>query len=422
MAAKPWKRGFFTIWTGEGLSLLGSSLAQFALVWWLTETTGSAMVLTTATLVALLPTVILGPLAGALVDRWDRRWVMIGADLTIAAASLVLAVVFWSGAMAVWHVYAILFIRALATAFHWPSMQASTSLLVPEEQLARVAGLNQTLQAAMAIVSPPLGAVLLSVVPLHAIMLVDVGTALCAVFTLALVRIPRVQRHGAAARSVWGDVRAGLRYVWSWPGLLGVLIIAAVINFLFQPAMALMPLFVTEHFGGEAIQLAWLQSAVGVGMLTGGVVLGVWGGFRRRILTSLAGLVGMGAGMLLAGVAPSGAFSVGLAAMFLTGVMLPITNGPFFAILQARVPPDMQGRVFTVMQSVAAGMAPLGMLCAGPISALSSVQIWYAAAGVSCVFMAAGALFVPAIMHLEDSGISHAEQRVPVPVPVEADR
>ncbi len=153
-----WKKRFFLIWTGQAFSLLGSGLVQFALVWWLTRTTGSATVLAGATLAALLPEVFLGPFAGALVDRWNRRLVMIFADAAIALVTFGLVILFWQGNIQVWHVFVALFIRSLGGAFHWPAMQASTSLMVPDDQLARISGINQALRGGMNIIAPPLGA------------------------------------------------------------------------------------------------------------------------------------------------------------------------------------------------------------------------------------------------------------------------
>jgi DHA3 family macrolide efflux protein-like MFS transporter len=155
-SSRGWAPPFFTIWTGQAFSLLGSQLVQFALIWWLTKTTGSATVLATASLVGLLPQVILGPVIGTLVDRWNRRLTLILADSTIALATLGLALLFWSGKVEIWHVYLLMFIRSTAGGFHWPAMQASTSLMVPKEHLARIQGLNQILQGGMNIASAPL--------------------------------------------------------------------------------------------------------------------------------------------------------------------------------------------------------------------------------------------------------------------------
>ncbi len=401
---------FFTIWTGQAISLLGSMLVQFALVWWLTASTGSARVLASATLVAILPGIFVGPFAGALVDRWNRRGLMIVADGIIALATVGLAYLFAVGAVRVWHIYVLMFVRATAGGFHWPAMRASTSLMVPERHLSRVEGLNQALQGLMNIVAPPLGALLLSLLPLQGVLAIDVGTAALAIAPLFFIAIPQPQRRSSQAQSktsLWQDVGEGLRYVWSWPGLLGVGVMATLINFLFNPAFALLPLLVTQHFGGQALELGWLESALGIGVVVGGLILSAWGGFRRRILTSLMGLIGMGVGILFIGLAPASAFWLALGAMFLAGFMNPIVNGPLFAVLQARVAPEMQGRVFTVIQSAATAMSPLSLAVAGPVADTLGVRVWYVAGGLVCALMGAAAFFVPAIVHLEDNHNGH---------------
>ncbi|MBC7256661.1 MAG: MFS transporter, partial [Chloroflexi bacterium] len=196
-----WKRNFAAIWLGQQISLLGSTVAGFALVWWLTQRTGSATILATASLVAILPEVLLGPIAGAYVDRWNRRLVMIVADGAIALVSLWLAFLFWSGRMQVWHVYVIMVARSLGGCFHWPASMASTRLLVPEEHLARVQGLNQTVQGALKVAGPPMGALLLAWLPLHGIMFIDVGTAALAIMLLLMAHMEgRVRCRAQAYR------------------------------------------------------------------------------------------------------------------------------------------------------------------------------------------------------------------------------
>ena len=242
-------RPFFTIWTGQAFSLLGSHLVQFALVWWLTESTGSATVLAMATMVAILPGVVIGPLAGALVDRWKRRWVMVVADGVIALTTLWAALLAWNGLLQPWHVYVIMFVRATAGGFHWPAMQASTSLMVPERLLSRVAGLNQTLYGLMQIAAPALGALLLSVSALPVILMIDVVTAAMAITPLLFIDVPQPPRQqqdlGVVAKpSVVADLISGVRYVLKWPGLLMLMAMAMIINFVVNPAFSLMPILV----------------------------------------------------------------------------------------------------------------------------------------------------------------------------------
>jgi DHA3 family macrolide efflux protein-like MFS transporter len=398
-----WKARFFTIWTGQQFSLFGSSVAQFALVWWLTQKTGSATVLATATLVAVLPQVILGPFAGALIDRWSRRWVMVVADGVIALASAGLALLFFTGRIQVWHIFLVKVLRGLGGAFHWPAMTASTSLMVPEQQLSRVAGLNQTVYGAMNIIAPPVGAILVSFLPMHGIMGIDVLTAALAIVPLLFIPIPQPVRPEAGKRRPYlAELREGFRYVWGWKGLLIVLLGAALINFLVNPAFSLLPLLVVNHFGKGALELSWLESTFGIGMILGGVTLSVWGGFRRRMFTTLLGIVGMGIGVLAMGFLPPSGLYLALGALFLTGFMGPLANGPLQALGQAMVEPGMQGRVFSLMGSLSAGMMPLGLAVAGPVADLLGIQFWYIIGGVAMLTLGVVGFLLPQVRHLED--------------------
>jgi DHA3 family macrolide efflux protein-like MFS transporter len=389
-------------------------LVQFGLVWWLTRTTGSATVLATSTLAAVLPSIFLGPVAGTLVDRWNRRLVMIIADSLIALATVALILLYAAGAMQVWHVYAILAFRSAMGGFHWPAMQASTTLMVPESQLTRVAGLNQTLFGVMNIISPPLGALLLGLLPFEGLLAIDVFTAMLAVVPLLFIYVPqpvRVEQEaaaegaGAPGRStVWMELRIGLRYVWGWPGLLAVLVLAMLVNFVVTPAFSLMPILITKHFGGAAPELGWLESAWGIGVVGGAVVLSAWGGFRRKVVTSLTGLIGMGLGLSIVGLAPATLFGMALAGMCFSGFMNPICNGPFNAVLQSSVRPDMQGRVLSLVQSGSSAMVPLSLLVAGPVADALGVRVWYLLGGIVTVIAGVVAFSVPDIVHLEHNG------------------
>ena len=399
-------RPFFVIWSGQACSLLGSQLVQFALVWWLTKATGSATVLALASLAALLPQVLLGPIAGALVDRWSRRAIMIAADLAIALATLVLAGLFWLGIAAIWQIYALLLIRASGAAFHWPAMQASTSLMVPERQLARVAGLNQTLGGVAGIFIPPLGALAIELWPMQGILAIDVATALPAVMSLALISIPQPPRERAVEpagqASVWDDMREGLRFIMGWKALLMLAAIGVVINMLGRAAGALTPLLITQHFQGGAAELGWLQSAEGIGAVAGGVTLGVWGGLRRRVVTQMLALVLDGLAIVAIGLSPREAFGLAVAIIFFVGFLEAFILGLSGAIAQAIIPPEVQGRVFALLISVTQGLAPLGLLLAGPTADAFGIRFWWVLTGIIVAAMGGGALLVPQIVHIED--------------------
>lgn len=401
---------FFVMWTGQAFSLFGSQLVQFALIWWLTRETGSATVLAVASLVGLLPQVFLGPLAGTLVDRWNRRMTMMAADGAVALATLGLIYLFWTGQAQVWQVYLIMFVRSLAGSFHWPAMSASTSLMVPEKHLSRVQGLNQALNGAMNIVSAPLGAVLLGLLPMAGVLSIDVLTALIAILSLAFIHVPQPAATSESSEadlpqpSFWAELRLGFRYVWGWPGLLLILLMATVLNLLLNPGFSLVPLLVTEHFQGGALQLGWLESALGVGIVIGGLVLSVWGGFRRRIVTSLSGMLVLGAGVLLLGLTPASLFIMAVAAHLIIGLTIPMINGPLQAVVQVVVAPEIQGRVFSLMGSLAMAMTPLGLIVAGPLADVIGIRTWYLIAGTGTLIMGAAGFLVPAIMNVEQNG------------------
>ena len=403
-----WALNFFTIWFGQAFSILGSQVVQFALIWWLTVKTGSATVLTFSSVVGIVPQVLLAPLAGALVDRWNRRITMMVADAVSAVAAGMLAGLFALGWVQIWHVFLILFIRSCAGAFHWPAMQASTSLMVPKQHLSRIQGLNQMLWGALGIIAAPLGALVMDLLPLQSVVAIDVITAAFAIAPLFFVYVPQPEHQLSAVQangekpSVWADMAAGWRYVTEWKGVMILLGMATLINLLVNPAFALLPLLVKNDFHGGAPRLAVLESAMGFGMMAGGLTLGVWGGFRRRILTTFAGLIGMGMGVLLMGITPASLFAMAVVAMFLTGFMNPITNGPVHAVLQAVVAPEMQGRVFTLVGSIAALMSPIGLLIAGPLSDTIGVRTWFIVGGIATAAMGVVCFLIPAALHIED--------------------
>jgi len=412
--SEKWQVSFFTIWTGQSVSLLGSRIAQFALVWWLTQLTGSATVLATATLIALLPEIFVAPLAGAYIDRWNRRWVMVIADGVVALASLALAVLFWQGGMQVWHVYAAMLVRALGNSFHWPAMEASTAMMVPRKHLARVAGLNLTMQGVRNIAGPPLGALFMEIMPLHSVMLVDVGTALLAILPLLWQEIPQPLRKTSSDQTtIWIDMRDGMRYLWGWKGLVAFIAVAMVFKIALTPAFSLFPLLVSQTFQKEAAELSLLQALNGIGVILGGLILGAWGGFHRKIFTALAGMIVLGAGFIVIGLTPINMFWLVLASSFGIGMMVPMVDGPFIAIQQETIAPEMQGRVLSLIGSLLWITSPFSLAVAGPISDAFGLQVWYLTAGVLCVAAGVISFFIPVIKHIEDNNQNEKRANIP---------
>jgi DHA3 family macrolide efflux protein-like MFS transporter len=394
-------RPFFILWTGQAISLLGSQLVQFALIWRLMQETGSATILAMATLVGLLPQIVLGPFVGVLVDRWNRRLTMLFAHVLVAVATLLLAYLFSSGAVQIWHVYLLLFVRALGGSFHWPAMMASTSLMVPEEKLTRIQGLNQTLNGALNIAAAPLGALL----PLQGVLAIDVVTASFAIVPLLFIHIPQPERKTAdsdSAISYGNELREGLRYVFALPAMIILIGMTMLVNLVLTPVFSLIPLLVMEHFDGTAWHFGTIEAGAGIGILIGGVVLSLWGGFKRRIVTTQLGLVCLGLSIFLLGMIPANLFFLAVALAVIAGFTIPMVDGPLLAILQAIVVPDLQGRVFTLLGSLSKAMAPLSLLIAGPIADLAGIQSWFVVGGLGTFIFGIAAFFVPQLLHIED--------------------
>lgn len=400
-----WQRPFFLIWIGQSFSIIGSMLVQFALVWYMTEQTGSATVLATATILSILPGIFLGPFAGALVDRWNRKLVMLVADGVTALATVVLVFLFWSGDIQIWHLFVAQFVRAVGGTFHWPAMSASTSLMVPDKHLSRIAGINQAMQGVLGIIAPPLGAFLMSILRMYEVLAIDIGTAMLAIVPLLFVHIPQPEKKlegMLTPKQLFFDVREGFRYLSKWPGMLILLGMATLINMLFNPAFSLLPLLITRVFNGGAMQLGVINSAWGAGVIIGGVALGVWGGFKRKIYTSMMGMIGMSVGTMILGAAPGTLFGVAIAGMALAGVMNPITNGPLFALLQARIAPEMQGRVFTLVGSLSSAASPIGLALAAPVAETLGIRFWFFIAGALCMAMGVSGYLIKAVRTLDD--------------------
>ncbi|MDP2966036.1 MAG: MFS transporter [Pelolinea sp.] len=409
-----WKKTFFIIWTGQAFSLLGSELVQFALVWYLTKQTGSASVLAFASFVALIPRVLISPFSGALVDRWNRQRVMIFADAAIALSTMLLAGIFWLGKIQIWHIYAIMFIRSLGSGFHWPAMQASTSLMVPKEQLSRISGLNQTIRGALGIAAPVAAALLLEFMPMFGILSIDVITAIIAISPLLFVVIPQpdksVQTEMTNPTHLWEDVKAGFHYMVAWKGMFYLAIAATALNFFLNPGFTFIPLLVTSYFGKGAIDLSLLESAFSAGMILGGIILSAWGGFKKNIFTILIGLIGMAVGTALIALTPTNMFYMAVAGMAITGFMNPIVNGPIAAIIQTNADLQMQGRVFSMLESMASAMTPISMLIAAPVAEWIGIRGWLLLGSAGCFVMGIAGFFMPALIHLEDSKPAKASQ------------
>ncbi len=359
-------RAFLVVWVGQLVSLIGSGLTRFALGVWVYQETGSVTLFALIAVFARLPGLLLAPLAGALVDRWDRRRTMLGADSGAGLATVALAALLWTGSLETWHVYVFAAAGSLFEAFQWPAYIASSTLLVPKRHLGRVGGMTQFGRAAAGTLAPAPAGLLLAAVGMTGVIFADFGTFLFAAVTLLLVRIPRPKTSAEseeAGRSIWRQAFYGWTFIRDRPGLLGLLVYFALINLVLGVAVVLFTPLVLS-FASAAV-LGLVMSVANAGLLAGSLAMTVHGGPARKIHGVLgSGLVGA-LGLAVAGLRPD-PYLVG-GALFVALFAAPVINACSQAIWQAKVPPDVQGRVFAVRRLIAQFTAPVGYLLAGPL-------------------------------------------------------
>lgn len=400
MEKRSWKRTFFTIQSGQAISLITSSALQMALIFYLTEKTNSSMTLALATLVGFLPQGVLGLFIGGWIDRHSRKRIMIGADLFIAAVSALLAVISAFLDPPVWVVLAILFLRSIGSAFHTPSINAVTPLIVPTDKLAKCTGYIQSLQSVSSIVSPALGALLYAQCTLTEIIALDVVGAVIASIAVMLVKIPNIdvanipQSEGGLA-----GAKEAYRILAQQKGLLTLLWMGALYMFAYMPINALFPLISMNHFGGTTWHVAMSESVFAAGMLLGGIVLGVWGGFQRKTTTVLLSIAVMGIALLIAGILPASGFIAFVVCCAIMGFSAPF-YGVQTAIYQEMVSPEYLGRVFSLSLSTMSLAMPLGLIAAGCFADMTGVETWFAISGIFIAGIAVVGAVLPSIKEL----------------------
>ena len=359
-------RDFLLIWTGQLVSGVGSRLTSFALGIWVYQTTGSTTRFALIFVAMALPTLLLAPFAGALVDRWDRRRTMLVCEAVSAATLLAMAIVFATGHFALWHVYACVAITALTSTFLQPAYAASIPLLANPDQLNRVNGMVQLGNGAALVGGPALAGVLMSQFSITGVLLVDALTFAIGVLALAAARVPRPERTASEEENLWHEAATGFRYVRERPGLLGLLTVFGLSNFFFGIAsIAITPLVLSLTHNDE--RLVGLQMSIGCsGLIVGGLAMSLWGGPRSRIHSMLGFSLLAGLFLAVHGLAPS--FALVSAAGFALFLTIPFTNSANAALWQSKVPADLQGRCFAIQRVLSEAAMPLGYCLAGPLA------------------------------------------------------
>jgi len=358
--------GFIIIWIGQFFSMTGSFMTSFALGIWAWQKTGSAQALALVGVCTYAPLIVVTPLVGVLVDRWNRKLVMMLSDLGAVLASVVVFILFLSGGLKIWHIYATTAFASAFQAFQWPAYSASVSLMVPKKHYSRASGLISMVESASNIVGPTLAGALIGLIGVKGILIIDIITFFLAIITLLCVFIPqrKIQPLRLDIHQFWQDMTYGFRYIFEKRGLLELQLVFLSANFMTVIAWAVVSPMVLARTGGDAQILGYVESFAAVGGLLGAIYLMVWVGPKKLVRGVLFGWALSGLfGRLLMGLFQHP--PVWMVSVFLLAFFMPTVNGSNQAIWQRKVPPDKQGRVFSVRRFIAQITIPISMAVSG---------------------------------------------------------
>ena len=377
-----WKKNTTLFLTSQTVSLFGSSLVQYAITWYITLETKSGTMMMISILCGFLPTLLLSPFGGVWADRYDRKKLIILADGSIAITTLILAILYMTGHGAIWLLFLASAIRALGAAVQTPSVGAFLPEIVPEEKLMRVNSINGSIQAATMLLSPVLSGVLLTFTTLQNVFLIDVVTAAIGMSILGFaLKVPKRER-GLLDPDVpyFNDLKDGFRYIKNHHFLQTFFRYYALLLFLVAPGAFLTTLQVTRVFGSDVWRLTLIEVCFSVGMMGGGILLGIWGGFKNRANTMVLGTLFMG--ICTFGLGLVSWFWIYLAVMVIFGVSLVLFSTPAGVMIQEKVEDEFMGRVFGVMTMISSSMMPLGMLLFGPVADWISIEFILIVTGI----------------------------------------
>lgn len=387
MTSNNWKRTATLFVSSQALSIFGTQLVQYAILWHITLKTQSGLMMTALIVIGILPMLFLSPFAGVWADRYDRKKIIIWSDSLVALTTLVLAIAFTLGYEAEWLLLLASFFRAIGQGIQMPAVSAIVPQFVPKEHLMRVNGILGSVQAAGMLVSPMAAGALMTVAPLASLFYIDVVTAAIAVsIMLVFVKVPphaRAQNKAEDETATFEDMKLGLRYIRNHAYLMRFFVLMAIFTFLAAPPAFLTPLQVVRAFGEDVWRLTAIEVVFSVGMMLGGGLISWWGGFRNRVHSMMLATILAGALTFALGIVPW--FSVYLLVMGLVGLSLPLFNTPAMVLLQEHVDEQYMGRVFSVVTMISSSAMPAGMLLFGPLADVIAIEWLLIFTGVGMV-------------------------------------
>lgn len=378
-----WKKNIVLFLSSQTISLFGSSLVQYAIMWYITLKTQSGMMMTIFIICGFLPTFFLSPFAGVWADRYNRKILIILSDTTIASVTLLMAILFIAGYQELWMLFTICAIRGLGSAVQMPAVSAFIPQIVPGDKLMRVNGINGSIQSLTNLISPVASGALLTMASIETIFFIDVTTAAIAVLTLLLFL--HVPAHAKALEkqkiSYYHDLREGFRYIKNHQFIRSIFIFCGLLFFLAAPVFFLTPLQTSRSFGNDVWRLTAIEVTFSCGMMVGGILLAYWGGFRNKIHTMVAASCFMAACTVALGVIP--VFWIYCAIMVAFGFAMPFFSTPFTVLIQQKVEEEFLGRVFGVLTMISSSMMPIGMLAFGPLSDYVKIEWMLIGTGIT---------------------------------------
>lgn len=361
--------GFTIVWLGQIVSVLASAMSQFGLTIWMFQQTESATALGLMQVFFITPFLLISPIAGVMVDRHNRKLMMIVSDLAAGIATIIILIFQSLGILEFWHLYLTSIIYGLGMAFQWPAYSAAITTMIPKEQYARANGMMSLVEAGPGVIAPLLAGILLPIVGLTGILIFDVITFLLAIGALLIVHIPqppRTQEGEQGKGSIWKEAAYGFKYIFARPSLLGLQLTFFVGNLFSGIAFTLLAPMVLSRTGNDSFMLGSVQTAGAIGGVIGGVVMSAWGGFKRRVHGVLVGWMISGVGVAILGLA--GGLPIWITGLFISSIVISLINGSNQAIWQAKVAPDVQGRVFSARRLIAWFTNPISPIIAGTLA------------------------------------------------------
>ena len=399
-----WKRVFAIIWTGQFLSILTSSIVNFAIVLWLSLETGSAEVLAFATMAALLPQSVLGLFTGIFIDRWKRKRVMIMADSFIAFCTLILAVLFYFDLAKISHIYVLLALRSVGSAFHMPAMQASVPLLAPKSELMRIAGINQVIQSVCNIAGPALAGLFITMMKMTNILLLDVAGAAFACLSLCFVFIPDPSHEERNSElHLWREAKEAIMEVRNQYGLSWLFLLSILATFVIMPGSVLFPLMTLNHFAGNAFQVSLVEVSWGGGALLAGALLGLKKYRWNEILLINGMYIALGLTFLFSGLLPVSGFIWFAVLTALGGVCGSLYFATFTTVIQSRIDPGVMGRVFSFYMSFSMLPSMIGLLSTGFLADSIGLGNTFIISGGFLCLIGIISFFIPSLISLKES-------------------